>query len=69
MANSDSFLLNHSALRNLETGEEVACKKLIKVFDKPILARRALREIKLLRHLNGHENVGFYMLGLHCARA
>jgi mitogen-activated protein kinase 7 len=28
-----------------------------KVFEKSILAKRALREIKLLRHFNGHENV------------
>jgi hypothetical protein len=30
------------------------------VFDKVILARRCLRELTLLRHLNGHENVSRY---------
>ncbi|KAI9203307.1 kinase-like domain-containing protein [Polychytrium aggregatum] len=45
------------AARNIETGQEVAIKKVTKVFDKAILAKRALREIKLLRHFNGHENI------------
>jgi mitogen-activated protein kinase 7 len=27
------------------------------VFEKSILAKRALREIKLLLHFNGHENI------------
>lgn len=30
------------------------------MFDKVILARRCLRELTLLRHLNGHENVSLY---------
>ncbi|KAI8819704.1 kinase-like domain-containing protein [Fimicolochytrium jonesii] len=41
----------------LETGQEVAIKKVQKVFEKSILAKRALREIKLLRHFSGHENI------------
>eukprot|EP00842_Homolaphlyctis_polyrhiza_P000966 jgi/Hompol1/1870/HPOL_002780-RA len=45
------------AAKNRQTGVEVAIKKLTKVFDKPILAKRALREIKLLRHFAGHENI------------
>ncbi|KAI9203306.1 kinase-like domain-containing protein [Polychytrium aggregatum] len=45
------------AARCMETGQDVAIKKVTKVFDKPILAKRALREIKLLRHFNGHENI------------
>ncbi|KNC97683.1 CMGC/MAPK protein kinase [Spizellomyces punctatus DAOM BR117] len=45
------------AAQNLETGQEVAIKKVQKVFEKSILAKRALREIKLLRHFNGHENI------------
>jgi len=43
--------------RNTATGDEVAIKKVTKIFDKTILAKRALREIKLLRHFNSHENV------------
>ncbi|KAI9136677.1 kinase-like domain-containing protein [Paraphysoderma sedebokerense] len=46
-----------SASRNVETGQEVAVKRVTKVFDKTILAKRALREIKLLRHFNNHENI------------
>ncbi|KAJ3118916.1 Mitogen-activated protein kinase [Phlyctochytrium bullatum] len=45
------------AAKSLETGQEVAIKKVQKVFEKSILAKRALREIKLLRHFNGHENI------------
>lgn len=47
----------NSAAKNTETGEQVAIKKVTKVFEKNILAKRALREVKLLRHFNGHENV------------
>lgn len=36
---------------------DVAIKKVHNVFQKPILAKRALREIKLLKHFAGHENV------------
>ncbi|KAJ3127855.1 Mitogen-activated protein kinase [Nowakowskiella sp. JEL0407] len=45
------------AAKDLETGQEVAIKKVQKVFEKSILAKRALREIKLLKHFNGHENI------------
>ncbi|KAJ3336616.1 Mitogen-activated protein kinase [Gonapodya sp. JEL0774] len=43
--------------RDLETNQEVAIKKVTKIFDKQILAKRALRELKLLKHFNGHENI------------
>lgn len=39
------------------SGETVAVKLITRVFDKVILARRALREITLLRHFGGHENL------------
>ncbi|BEJ11656.1 hypothetical protein CspHIS471_0201160 [Cutaneotrichosporon sp. HIS471] len=39
------------------SGEPVAIKCITRVFDKPILARRALREITLLRHFGEHENL------------
>ena len=39
------------------TAEPVAVKCITRVFDKVILARRALREITLLRHFGGHENL------------
>lgn len=39
------------------TGEFVAVKCITRVFDKAILARRALREITLLRHFGEHENL------------
>jgi hypothetical protein len=35
----------------------VAVKCITRVFDKVILARRALREITLLRHFGEHDNL------------
>ena len=45
-----------SAAMNSETSEEVAIKKVGNAFDNHIDAKRTLREIKLLRHMD-HENV------------
>lgn len=47
----------NSAATNVQTGEGVAIKKVTNVFSKKILAKRALREIKLLQHFRGHRNV------------
>ena len=47
--------ISSSAL-NSETGEQVAIKKIANAFDNKIDAKRTLREIKLLRHMD-HENV------------
>jgi mitogen-activated protein kinase 7 len=52
---ADSFL--RSAATNTQTNEGVAIKKVTNVFSKKILAKRALREIKLLQHFRGHRNV------------
>lgn len=41
---------------NAETREEVAIKKIGNAFDNRIDAKRTLREIKLLQHMD-HENV------------
>jgi serine/threonine protein kinase len=45
--------LEYSAAQNNSTGEGVAIKKITNVFSKKILAKRALREIKLLQHFRG----------------
>lgn len=45
------------AATNNTTGEGVAIKKITNVFSKKILAKRALREIKLLQHFRGHRNI------------
>lgn len=45
-----------SSAVNSETKEEVAIKKIMNAFDNRIDAKRTLREIKLLRHMD-HENV------------
>lgn len=46
-----------SAAINNQTNEGVAIKKVTNVFSKKILAKRALREIRLLQHFRGHRNV------------
>lgn len=50
------FYFFFSAALNSETREEVAIKKIGNAFDNRIDAKRTLREIKLLRHMD-HENV------------
>ena len=39
------------------SGETVAIKMVTRVFEKVSLAKRALRELALLRHFNNHENI------------
>ena len=46
----------HSSALNSDTNEHVAVKKIANAFDNKIDAKRTLREIKLLRHMD-HENV------------
>ena len=46
---------------NSETNEMVAVKKIANAFDNQMDAKRTLREIKLLRHLD-HENVSAWAL-------
>ncbi|KAG9290789.1 hypothetical protein G9A89_011752 [Geosiphon pyriformis] len=45
------------AARNIHTNEGVAIKKVTNVFNKTILTKRALREVKLLQHFRGHKNI------------
>lgn len=45
---------------NSETREEVAVKKIVNAFDNRVDAKRTLREIKLLRHID-HENVSSFL--------
>ncbi|GMN24493.1 hypothetical protein TIFTF001_000590 [Ficus carica] len=47
---------NKSSVTNSETKEEVAIKKIGNAFDNSIDAKRTLREIKLLSHMD-HENI------------
>ncbi|KAJ3193923.1 Mitogen-activated protein kinase [Irineochytrium annulatum] len=47
---------------NNENGSEVAIKKVgARNFEQGILAKRALRELKLLRHLHGHDNITSFL--------
>ncbi|GAA5861563.1 hypothetical protein JCM5353_002075 [Sporobolomyces roseus] len=43
--------------KNKITGDSIAIKKVTKVFQKKILTKRALRELKLLHHFRGHKNI------------
>lgn len=52
---------------NNQSSEGVAIKKVTNVFSKKILAKRALREIKLLQHFRGHRNVS--SLALYCHKS
>ncbi|BFZ63973.1 mitogen-activated serine/threonine-protein kinase [Saitoella coloradoensis] len=46
------------AAQNLDSPQTpIAIKKVTNVFSKSILTKRALREIKLLRHFRGHKNI------------
>ncbi|KAI8872795.1 kinase-like protein [Ramicandelaber brevisporus] len=45
------------AVESLATGQHLALKKVMRLGDKEILTRRCLREMKLLRHFNGHDNI------------
>lgn len=58
-----SSLETKSAATNADTGEGVAVKKVTNVFSKKILAKRALREIKLLQHFRGMRHPSFAMAG------
>lgn len=58
-----SLFFRFSAAVNSKTREEVAIKKIGNAFDNRIDAKRTLREIKLLRHMN-HDNVSAYTLVL-----
>lgn len=49
-----------SAAVNSETHEQVAIKKIGNAFDNIVDAKRTLREIKLLRHME-HENVSAHL--------
>ena len=53
---SSSLAFRLSSAVDSETQEEVAIKKIANAFDNRIDAKRTLREIKLLRHMD-HENV------------
>lgn len=41
----------------LPNGGSVAIKKITNIFSKKVLCKRALREIKLLKHFTGHKNI------------
>ncbi|WVQ77847.1 hypothetical protein IAR50_007544 [Cryptococcus sp. DSM 104548] len=46
-----------SSARNAVTAETCAVKKVTNVFQKKILTKRCLRELRLLHHFRGHKNI------------
>lgn len=40
-----------------EEGIQLAIKKVSNIFDKQVLLKRAVRELKLMKHFKGHRNV------------
>lgn len=42
---------------DVRTQERVAIKKIGAIFSNPLDAKRTLREVQILRHLTGHQNV------------
>ncbi|KAI7862613.1 kinase-like domain-containing protein [Spinellus fusiger] len=42
---------------HVDTNEVVAIKKCFRIFDKKLITKRCLREIKLLQHFNGHPRI------------
>ena len=51
------FQLSFSSAKDNLTGESVAVKKITNCFTNLTDTKRIIREVKLLRHLRGHENV------------
>lgn len=52
-----TYLAALSSAADEISGETVAIKLVTRVLDKVSLAKRALREITLLRHFSNHENI------------
>ena len=46
-----------SAVRDNATGQLLAIKRLPHIFSVPAFGRRALRELKVLKHLRDHDNI------------
>ncbi|CAO3608653.1 unnamed protein product [Cunninghamella blakesleeana] len=42
---------------NTESKEVVAIKKCLRIFDRKLITKRCLRELKLLQHFNGHPHI------------
>lgn len=59
---TDELLLSYSLDRR--TGAKVAIKKLHRPFQSDLFAKRAYRELRLLKHMK-HDNVGHQRLTLH----
>lgn len=57
--------MRRSSATDAETKEEVAIKRIANAFDNRIDAKRTLREIKLLTHMD-HENVNRFLGFLFC---
>lgn len=50
------------AFRNGDKTDVIAIKKVKRVFEHTAFAHRAMRELRILRCLSGHENVSCYLI-------
>lgn len=57
--------ISHSSAIDKKTGEKIAIKKLCRPFQSEIFAKRAYRELTLLKHMQ-HENVSNSFLLFPC---
>lgn len=57
VSHSLSYVLLLSSALDSRTGAKVAIKKLYRPFQSDLFAKRAYRELRLLKHMK-HENVG-----------
>lgn len=48
----------NSSLSN-SGSRKIAVKKVMKIFTNETLVKRAMRELRLMRHFRGHRNVGY----------
>lgn len=45
---------------NDNSNRKIAIKKVMKIFTNETLVKRAMRELKLMRHFRGHRNVSLF---------
>ena len=65
---SDKYSLTLSSAVDSRTGTKVAIKKLYRPFQSELFAKRAYRELRLLKHMK-HENVRVSIISPQCFRA
>ena len=55
------YIYIYSAAFDEKLQKSVAIKRISRIFERKILTKRVMREVKLLKHFNGHENVSLIL--------